>query len=195
MINKYNYACKLILLLVSINVFNYSTKMADNFEAELSWCLEKLQLNLEECKNERKSQQIHNTIKTLSNTKAPLVKKRQLMRIHLGDYRQKMSEEEKQFKLDAKMQKAKISRGSKSIVVKKKSDVNNKPGAKSDGESTFKFNFQPNNESKPENEPDEKLPQLNSVASNTKETSDSALHHKFKYIPSDNSFRFNFSAE
>ena len=37
-------------------------------------------------------------IKSLTNPKAPLVKKRQIMRNCFGDYRQKMKDEEKKFK-------------------------------------------------------------------------------------------------
>lgn len=38
-------------------------------------------------------------IKSLQNPKAPLVRKRQLMRLKCGDYRAKMEAENKQFKL------------------------------------------------------------------------------------------------
>ena len=37
--------------------------------------------------------------KTLAGPKAPLIKKRQLMRMLFGDYRQKMADEEKKFKI------------------------------------------------------------------------------------------------
>ena len=36
-------------------------------------------------------------LRALSNPKTALVKKRQLMRVHCGDYRKKMAQEEKQY--------------------------------------------------------------------------------------------------
>lgn len=101
--------------------------MADDnlqFESELSWCLEQLRLNLESKKMSdrhgekallcclqdfgiQKSRLISfatvketiNAIKVLQSSNAPLVKKRQVMRLSLGDYRAKMSADEKKLRI------------------------------------------------------------------------------------------------
>ena len=135
------------------------------FEAELSWCLEKLQLSLEGAKSEKQTKDTAKAINTLQNPKAPLIKKRQVMRINLGDYRHKMAAEDKAFKLDANVKKANASKLSK-FLRKHKDDSSN--GAKADDKVQFKFDF--NKEADEPEKPTE----------------------KFKYVASDNSFKFNF---
>ena len=76
----------------------------DNFEQkfqeELSWCIEYLETNLRTKKlSEKQSKDLVKTISSLKNSKNPLPKKRQLMRVSCGDYRAKMVQEEKEFRL------------------------------------------------------------------------------------------------
>ncbi|XP_012694698.2 UPF0488 protein C8orf33 homolog isoform X1 [Clupea harengus] len=68
---------------------------------ELDWCIEQLELGLRTRKTTPKqTEEAVRALKTLRNPKAPLVKKRQLMRAVAGDYRSKMEQErDKQFKL------------------------------------------------------------------------------------------------
>ncbi|XP_028332494.1 UPF0488 protein C8orf33 homolog [Gouania willdenowi] len=68
---------------------------------QLDWCIEQLERGLMSQKGTPKQkEEASRALKTLRSSKAPLVKKRQVMRAMAGDYRQKMTEEKsKQFKL------------------------------------------------------------------------------------------------
>ncbi|XP_030626152.1 UPF0488 protein C8orf33 homolog isoform X2 [Chanos chanos] len=68
---------------------------------EIDWCIEQLELGLRTHKSTPKQkEEAVCALRSLRNPKAPLVKKRQLMRALSGDYRKKMEEEkEKQFRL------------------------------------------------------------------------------------------------
>ncbi|KAM6379272.1 UPF0488 protein C8orf33 homolog isoform 2-T2 [Pluvialis apricaria] len=66
----------------------------DQLWREVDWCVEQLELGLKTQKATPKQvEEALRAIKTLRNDKAPLVKKRQLMRTMFGDYRKKMEEE------------------------------------------------------------------------------------------------------
>ncbi|XP_022248382.1 UPF0488 protein CG14286-like isoform X5 [Limulus polyphemus] len=70
----------------------------EKFEEELCWCINQLQLSIESKNVSQK--QVEDSIKmlkTLQNPKAPLIKKRQVMRGAFGDYRLKMKEDKKKF--------------------------------------------------------------------------------------------------
>ncbi|XP_068003475.1 UPF0488 protein C8orf33 homolog [Melanerpes formicivorus] len=61
---------------------------------EVDWCVEQLELGLKTQKSTpRQAAEAVQAIRTLRSDKAPLVKKRQLMRAMFGDYRKKMEEE------------------------------------------------------------------------------------------------------
>uniref|UniRef100_A0A672MYZ5 Zgc:112185 n=1 Tax=Sinocyclocheilus grahami TaxID=75366 RepID=A0A672MYZ5_SINGR len=68
---------------------------------ELDWCIEQLELGLRTQKTSSKQrEEASRALKTLHSSKAPLVKKRQVMRAISGDYRKKIEEERaRQFKL------------------------------------------------------------------------------------------------
>ena len=67
------------------------------FQEELCWCIDYLETNLRTKKlSEKQSKDLVKTISSLKNTKNPLAKKRQVMRI----YRAKMAKEEEEFKLN-----------------------------------------------------------------------------------------------
>ncbi|XP_007256883.1 UPF0488 protein C8orf33 homolog [Astyanax mexicanus] len=73
----------------------------EQLNRELDWCIEQLELGLRTQKSSAKQkEEASRALKTLRSSKAPLVKKRQVMRAVSGDYRKKMEEEKnKQFKL------------------------------------------------------------------------------------------------
>ncbi|PKU43968.1 hypothetical protein llap_5728 [Limosa lapponica baueri] len=78
---------------------------------EVDWCVEQLELGLKTQKSTPKqAEEARRAIKTLRSDKAPLVKKRQLMRAMFGDYRKKMEEEwRKELKLmEIAMKSAKV---------------------------------------------------------------------------------------
>ncbi|NXU61843.1 CH033 protein, partial [Horornis vulcanius] len=61
---------------------------------EVDWCVNQLELGLKTQKpTPKQAEEALRAIKTLRSDKAPLVKKRQLMRAMFGDYRKKMQEE------------------------------------------------------------------------------------------------------
>ncbi|XP_066186094.1 UPF0488 protein C8orf33 homolog isoform X1 [Sylvia atricapilla] len=61
---------------------------------ELDWCVNQLELGLKTQKpTPKQAEEALRAIRTLRSDKAPLVKKRQLMRAMFGDYRKKMQEE------------------------------------------------------------------------------------------------------
>ncbi|XP_069547339.1 UPF0488 protein C8orf33 homolog [Brachyistius frenatus] len=68
---------------------------------QLDWCIEQLELGMRSQKGTPKQkEEASRSLKTLRSAKAPLAKKRQVMRAMSGDYREKMEEEKsKQFKL------------------------------------------------------------------------------------------------
>lgn len=73
----------------------------EQLNRELDWCIEQLELrmNTQKCTPKQKEESSR-ALKTLRSSKAPLAKKRQVMRAMSGDYRKKMEEEkDKQFKL------------------------------------------------------------------------------------------------
>ena len=151
-------------------------------------------------------------IKTLQNPKAPLIKKRQLMRTKLGDYRSKMEADEKSLKLadpkftarkrlgggggvgEAKVLKKRVvltSAGAKTAVSAlskcDKSTIMTQPPDKTQSSSGgFKFNFNLERSeaaTKPKSkEPESKRQQITS-----------GPYNSFHFQKSDNSFKFNFS--
>ncbi|KAF7661575.1 hypothetical protein LDENG_00259070 [Lucifuga dentata] len=68
---------------------------------QLDWCIEQLELAMRSQKSTPKQkEEASRALKTLHSSKAPLAKKRQVMRAMTGDYRKKMEEEKsKQFQL------------------------------------------------------------------------------------------------
>ncbi|NWU94482.1 CH033 protein, partial [Upupa epops] len=71
-----------------------SQQSEDQLWKEVAWCVEQLELGLKTQKpTAKQAEEALRAIRTLRNDKAPLVKKRQLMRTMFGDYRKKMEEE------------------------------------------------------------------------------------------------------
>uniref|UniRef100_G1NCB1 CH033 protein n=1 Tax=Meleagris gallopavo TaxID=9103 RepID=G1NCB1_MELGA len=98
----------------------------DQLQKEVDWCVEQLEIGLKTQKSTPKQvEEALRAIKTLRSDKAPLVKKRQIMRTIFGDYRKKMEEELcKQLKLmlsDAKSAKIVEVQNKKCQVIRKRS--------------------------------------------------------------------------
>ncbi|XP_054455312.1 UPF0488 protein C8orf33 homolog [Anoplopoma fimbria] len=73
----------------------------EQLNRQLDWCIEQLELGMGSLKSTPKQkEETSRALKTLRSSKAPLAKKRQVMRAMTGDYRKKMDEEKsKQHKL------------------------------------------------------------------------------------------------
>ncbi|CAB3232561.1 unnamed protein product [Arctia plantaginis] len=66
------------------------------FQLELCWCIQQLERSLNEKKGtEKQLQEAWKVLTVLKNNNQPMIRKRQLMRTHFGDYRAKMAAEEK----------------------------------------------------------------------------------------------------
>ncbi|XP_068162256.1 UPF0488 protein C8orf33 homolog [Antennarius striatus] len=73
----------------------------EQLNRQLDWCIEQLEFGMRSQKGTQKQKEdASRALKTLRSSKAPLVKKRQVMRAMTGDYRKKIEEEKgKQYKL------------------------------------------------------------------------------------------------
>ncbi|XP_038156863.1 UPF0488 protein C8orf33 homolog [Cyprinodon tularosa] len=110
----------------------------EELNRQLDWCIEQLELGIRSQKGTPKQkEEASRALKTLRSSKAPLVKKRQLMRAMTGDYRKKMEEEKnKQFKLiqseTASAQVKVVSDAPKKSVFHRRAEGKSAPGASED---------------------------------------------------------------
>ncbi|XP_011640920.1 UPF0488 protein CG14286 [Pogonomyrmex barbatus] len=95
----------------------------DRFELELCWCIQQLETSLATRKlQEKQAQDLSKQLHSLKSNTAPLIKKRQIMRNTLGDYREKMAEDERKFSRTVSTVKfTNSSTDKKSIFIKKAS--------------------------------------------------------------------------
>ncbi|XP_067290642.1 UPF0488 protein C8orf33 homolog [Pseudorasbora parva] len=108
----------------------------EQLNRELDWCIEQLELGLRTQKTSSKQrEEASRALKTLRSSKAPLVKKRQVMRAISGDYRKKMEEERaRQFKLiQSAMTSARVTSVSEcKPVFHRRAERNTQPTDKTD---------------------------------------------------------------
>ncbi|XP_070783663.1 UPF0488 protein C8orf33 homolog isoform X2 [Enoplosus armatus] len=101
----------------------------EQLNRQLDWCIEHLELGMRSQKGTPKQkEEASRALKTLRSSKAPLAKKRQVMRAMTGDYRKKMDEEKsKQHKLMqseiASAQVKVVSASPKKCVFHRRADV------------------------------------------------------------------------
>ncbi|XP_045780918.1 UPF0488 protein CG14286 [Maniola jurtina] len=106
------------------------------FQLQLCWCIQQLEKTLADKKgNEKQLQEAWKVLTVLKNNNQPMIRKRQLMRTHFGDYRAKMAAEEK--KLAKMASKIKISES----PVQPKATFLRKSAFLTNGDSSFEFNF------------------------------------------------------
>ncbi|RVE44973.1 hypothetical protein evm_010398 [Chilo suppressalis] len=106
------------------------------FQLELCWCIQQLERSLNDKKgNEKQLQEAWKVLTVLKNNNQPIIRKRQLMRTHFGDYRAKMAAEEK--KLAKMASKIKIAE----VPDKPKATFFRKSAFLTTGDSSFRFNF------------------------------------------------------
>ncbi|VEN37451.1 unnamed protein product [Callosobruchus maculatus] len=150
-----------------------------HFEVELCWCIQQLQIALQSGKLNNKQVKDHtNALNTLMNNSAPLIQKRQIMRLSFGDYRAKMALEEKKSKNQLVIKV-------KPATPSKKSTFFKKSGFSTTG-NAFRFNFDPPTGPNEDNIGNEPL-KTDLVKPQEKQP--------FLFKPSDNNFRFNFVSE
>lgn len=80
---------------------NTELSAEEQLKRELDWCIEQLELGMKtQNATPKQKEDASRAVKTLRSSKAPLAKKRQVMRAMTGDYRKKMEDaRSKQFKL------------------------------------------------------------------------------------------------
>lgn len=132
----------------------------DQFELELCWCIQHLETCLASGKMaDKQAHDLAKNINVLRSNNAPLIKKRQVMRNTLGDYREKMIQDEQKYGKNSASVKFNSSStpSKKSMFLKKAVKSSSKTVLDSDtdvnAQSTtekiipsagepFKFNFQ-----------------------------------------------------
>ncbi|XP_013145524.1 PREDICTED: UPF0488 protein CG14286 [Papilio polytes] len=175
------------------------------FQLQLCWCIQQLERSLREKKgNEKHLQEAWKVLTILKNNNQPIIRKRQLMRTHFGDYRAKMAAEEK--KLIKMASKFKIS----DSPVTPKATFLRKSAFLATGDESFRFNFNippenidnsnttDNSGNINSSETDNQLsPDVASVEKNDdkKEVSVKSEQKNFKFTFSSSSFKFNFPIE
>lgn len=114
-------------------------------------------------------------LNTLMSKTAPLIKKRQIMRLSFGDYRNKMAKEEKKIQsFSVKFTQPKPSE--KSTFIRKALRTG----------SDFKFNF---------SNPSESTTEIQDNGTHNDVTNENKMYAKTSVFISDNSFRFSFNTE
>lgn len=114
----------------------------EQLNRQLDWCIEQLELGMRSQKGTPKQkEEASHALKTLRSSKAPLVKKRQVMRAMAGDYRKKMEEEKtKQYKLIqnevASAQVKVASNSQKKCVFHRKAEVKAETSATEDNQQS-----------------------------------------------------------
>ncbi|XP_026764936.2 UPF0488 protein CG14286 [Galleria mellonella] len=179
------------------------------FQLELCWCIQQLERSLADKKgNDKQMQEAWKVLTVLKNNNQPIIRKRQLMRTHFGDYRAKMAAEEK--KLAKMASKIKISEA----PDKPKATFLRKSAFLTTGNSSFRFNFNLASEQIDNADSTVDLNNSNTVVkdNNTEDTSSVAItenidddkddnsikikedkSNNFKFSFSDSEFKFNFN--
>ncbi|XP_030244836.1 UPF0488 protein CG14286 [Drosophila navojoa] len=157
------------------------------FEVELCWCVQQLQTALQSGNLSQKvAEDTTKNLKVLTSQTAPLIKKRQVMKLALGDYRSKMQQEEKKMLLASKQIKF-----TTADENKPKSSFVKKSALLTSGKD-FRFNFalpsNNNNENEAAAGQAQDVPQTAAAATNI---SNSLQLSTGKEEP----FRFNFEIE
>lgn len=124
---------------------------SSTYQDELEWCIRQLELGLlQRNASSKQVQDAQFALKVLRSQKAPMVKKRQVMKQVFGDYRQLMTKEHQRAeKMARKHMKAHIKKGdfknSGSVIYKKCASENSE--SRRDvfisSNSSFQFNFFP----------------------------------------------------
>ncbi|XP_065364894.1 UPF0488 protein CG14286 [Calliphora vicina] len=155
------------------------------FELELCWCVQQLENALNSGKLSQKvADDTVKNLKILKGNSAPLIKKRQVMKSAMGDYRAKMKDEEKKMGLASKQIKftSAAQTNTKSSFVKKSAILTTG--------KDFKFNFNAANTA--ENQTQE----VDVKEDHPKEaTNSSTINTKNLELSSGNGFKFNFAID
>lgn len=107
---------------ISSSTSGLDSEAEDRFELELCWCIQQLEMSLSTGKlQEKQMLELSKQLNSLKSNTASLIKKRQIMRNTLGDYREKMAEDERKFSKTVSAVKftSSASADKKSVFIKK----------------------------------------------------------------------------
>ncbi|CAG9572949.1 unnamed protein product [Danaus chrysippus] len=157
------------------------------FQLQLCWCIQQLERTLAEKKgNEKQLQEAWKVLTVLKNNNQPIVRKRQLMRTHFGDYRAKMAAEEK--KLAKMASKIKIS----DSPAQPKAKFLRKSAFLATGNSSFKFNFNVTQETVGDLSKDDNAEANKDV---DKKENEIVNNDKIDFSAPSTEFKFNFNVD
>ncbi|OWR50590.1 UPF0488 protein CG14286 [Danaus plexippus] len=159
------------------------------FQLQLCWCIQQLERTLAEKKgNEKQLQEAWKVLTVLKNNNQPIVRKRQLMRTHFGDYRAKMAAEEK--KLAKMASKIKISES----PAQPKAKFLRKSAFLATGNSSFKFNFNVTQETESDLSKDGNT-EADTSDVDKKESMRNVNNDKINFSAPSSEFKFNFDVD
>ncbi|XP_033763134.1 UPF0488 protein C8orf33 homolog [Pecten maximus] len=167
----------------------------EQFIRELHWCVEQLHLGLEtQNPDSKQAREAQKMLKILCSDKAPVIKKRQVMRNAFGDYRLKMLNAEK--KSAAKLKKTKMtsipdSSGYKSVFYKK--SVSKQYNSQS-GDGPSLLTNQINNESHQPSSMGDNSAQKGDNSMRSHEDEVSERLEQFTFVKSGGDFSFGFQS-
>jgi len=181
---------------------------ADNikFAEELAWCINQLELGLENQNPEsRQAADTIKIIKVLKSTKAPMVKKRQAMRNALGDYRKKMKDAEKkslsgmQHSKFVESTSLKAPSGSRflrhSHTQQSRNNLDSNLNSLHIADSYIDITTTPSLTSISSNQVEKGSPSISKIIVKDQERDKpTEKHSNFHFVPSNNSFSFSFGA-
>ncbi|KAL0859913.1 hypothetical protein ABMA27_010243 [Loxostege sticticalis] len=167
------------------------------FQLELCWCIQQLERTLNEKKgSEKQLTEAWKVLTVLKNNTQPVIRKRQLMRTHFGDYRAKMAAEEKKLaKMASKMKITEATDKPKATFLRKSAFL-------STGDSAFRFNFnlapeqEDNTPLETEIEISRQTPTENTKEAPKEKNEDKVdISKDFKFSFSGSDFKFNFNVD
>ncbi|EDW29947.1 GL15818 [Drosophila persimilis] len=165
----------------------FDGESAIQFELELCWCVQQLQLALDGGKLSQKvAEDTAKNLKILTSQTAPLIKKRQVMKLSMGDYRSKMQQEERKMMLASRQIKF-----TPSADTNKKSSFVKKSALLTSGKD-FRFEFAlPTAASTNENVPEP----AQETASHPQSSDLPSLRSSLRQESTASQFKFNFTIE
>lgn len=133
-----------------------SPEDAQKLDYEICWCIEELENLMAKKSNDKQKKEQELCLRILKSPETPLIKKRQVMRQHFGDYRQKISESKTKRNVHSNVSTVNIDKAPSvnSVFIRKHQKLNEINGESNDviekstafsfkpSDNSFKFNFQ-----------------------------------------------------
>lgn len=175
----------------NINEEEFSGETARQFQLELCWCIQKLEHSLSDPNTSEKTLlEAWKVVNILKNNEKPIIRKRQLMRKHFGDYRAKMAAEEKKLiKMANKMKITDTPTNTKATFLRKSLFSTQK--------EEFKFNFKQPSQNEDHSKTISNENDVKKLTENSNDIKESAIDNskEFKFKFSNSPFKFDFNSD